>query len=255
MCQVFETHMFWANGSFSNVEKISVNSFLRHGYQLTIWTYGDVANAPSGVTINDAREILPEALFFSLPNGSCGPFSDLFRYAVLNKFGGLWVDTDVIALKPFDELPSQPFLVTQRVRRQGIRKLVKETLLRKTSFEVNNNVIFNPAPASGNLIDLAYVYAERFPKHKIGWGELGPALLSAIEKIYPDHGFKIMSPEFANPIDYWSCPSALLGPATKLRADSVFIHLYNQTWSDAGVDKNAPFPTQSLMSVLAKQYL
>src|SRR6185369_115805 len=129
----FQTHMFWAFGNLSNVERICATSFLRNGYQLCIWTYGDISNAPSGTIIKNAREILPESLFFQLPNGSCAPFSDLFRYAVLSKVGGLWVDTDVIALKPLEVAP-EPFLVTERTQVGSIKKLIKELIGRRNSF-------------------------------------------------------------------------------------------------------------------------
>ena len=255
MSQMFQTHMFWAYGSFSNVEKIAAASFVKNGYRLNIWTYGDISNAPAGVTLKDAREILPESLFFSLPNGSCAPFSDFFRYAVLNKVGGLWVDTDLIALKPLKEFPREPFLVTERLPVKTIKEFVKQTLLRRVSFRTNNNVIFNPIPSPGNIIDLAYLYSERFPKEKVRWSELGPDLLSAIEKIYPDHGFRIMPPEFANSIDYWNCPASLLEPGVKVHTQAIFLHLYNEAWRDAKIDKNAPFPKHSLMSFLAEEYL
>jgi hypothetical protein len=254
MSTQFQTHMFWAYGKFSNVEKISAKSFIKNGCKLNIWTYGDVSNAPSGAAIKDAREILPEYLYFETPSGSCAPFSDYFRYALLNKIGGLWVDTDVIALKPV-ELHPEPFLVTERTQR-GVKRFVKELLGRSASFRVNNNVIFNPIPSHGNIIDLAYFYCERFPKEKVQWGELGPALLAAIESIYPDHGFSIKPPEFANSVDFWSCPRTLLAPGVKLRhSDAVFLHLYSQTWRDSKIDKNAPFPKHSVMSVIADEFL
>jgi hypothetical protein len=254
MSPKFQTHMFWAYGNFSNLEKISTNSFLAKDYQLSIWTYGDLSNAPARAHVRDAREILPESLFFELSNGSCAPFSDFFRYAVLNKIGGLWVDTDVIALRrpQFDE----PFLVTERLPVGTVERLVKQALRRGVvSSRVNNNVIFNPAPSRGNIIDLAFLYSEHFPKNKIQWGELGPALLAAIERIYPNHGFIIKTPEFANPIDFWETPRALLEPGVRLSSAAAFLHLYNQTWNDSKIDKNAPFPKRSLMSLFAEEYL
>lgn len=249
----FQTHMFWAYGNFSNVEKITAKSFVKNGYQLNVWTYGDISNVPSGASVKDAREILPEPLYFELPSGSCAPFSDYFRYSVLNKVGGMWVDTDVISLKMIS-VPPEPFLVTERTQK-GIKRVVKDILGRKASSQICNNVIFNPIPTPGNMIDLAYLYAERFPKEKVQWGELGPALLSAFDKIHPKHGFSLKAPEFANSIDFWDCPRKLLEPRVKLHPDAVFLHLYNETWREAKIDKNAPFPKRSLMSLFAEEHL
>jgi inositol phosphorylceramide mannosyltransferase catalytic subunit len=56
----------------------------------------------------EALELPNRALFDSMTN--YGPKSDLLRYHLLNKFGGLYVDTDFECLKPFDELTYLNFL-------------------------------------------------------------------------------------------------------------------------------------------------
>lgn len=232
-----------------------MNSFVKNGYQLNIWTYGDISNAPSGASVRDARDVIPKSLFFLPPGGTPAAFSDYFRYAVLNTIGGLWVDTDVVAVKPLKMFPSQQFLVTERSAIKGIEKVIKQWLLRRKYVIICNNVIFNPCPCQGNIIDLAFNYSQRFPKEKITRAELGPLLLTAIERIYPNHGFIIKPPEFANSIDYWRCPSALLKPGFRLDPDAAFIHLYTETWRSAKVDKNAALPKRSLMAFLAGEYL
>ena len=255
MSTIFPTHMFWAYGNFSNVEKLCANSFVKNGYQLNIWTYGDISNAPAGAVVRDARDVIPKSLFFLPPGGGTpAAFSDYFRYAVLTTIGGLWADTDVVAVKPAERCPSQQFLVTERAEIKGIQRVIKQSLLRRKYVGICNNVIFNPHPSHGNIIDLAFNYSQRFPKENITRAELGPPLLTAIERIYPNHGFLIKPPEFANSIDFWRCPSALLKPEFKLDDDAVFIHLYTETWRSGMVDKNAPPPKRSLMAFLAGEY-
>jgi hypothetical protein len=230
------THMFWAYGNLSNLEQLCISSFLKNKYELMLWTYGEIPNAPSRAIIRNAREILPESIVFLNRFSSYASFSDLFRYAVLNKLGGLYVDTDVIALKRENDLPADPFLVTERTQNNSLKAC--------------NNVIFNPKPVGGNIIDLAFAYSERFPKNEINWGEIGPELLTAIVRIHPNHGFKLMGPEFANSIDWWKCPSALLEAGAAPTADAAFLHLYNEMWRRAKVNKDAPFPQDSLMQHL-----
>ncbi len=236
-------HMFWAYGDLSNLERICCTSFHRQGYELNLWTYGKISNAPMGVALRDAREILPEESVFLNAVGSYAGFSDLFRYAVLNTLGGLYADTDVIALKPASALPEVPFLVTERVR--GLEGKVK----------VNGNILFNPVPKIGNVVDLAYAYSLRFPKTDITWGEIGPDLLTMIASSYRKHGFSILGAEFANPIDYWDCPKALLEPDRKLPGASAFLHCYNEMWRRVGVDKNAPYAEGCIMASMAARYL
>lgn len=236
--------MFWAKGEFSRLETLCARSFVAQGYQLAIWTYGDMRNAPSGATVRDARDILPESRLFLNSKGSYAGFSDYFRYAVLNKLGGLYVDTDVVALYPPEALPAGPFLVTERVREQP------------DTVKINGNVLANPAPCSGNVVDLALAYTHRFPKSDITWSEIGPDLLTAIVSIYPRHGFGVMPPEFANGFDWWRCPAALLTPDMPLPEGAVFLHCYNEMWRRAGLDKDAAeFPARSIMHALAERYL
>lgn len=253
---MIKAHLFWAYGKLSKLELISISSFVAQGYEVNLWTYGDMPNAPTGAIVRDAREILPESEVFLNQRGSYAGFSDLFRYAVLCSIGGLYADTDVIALKPASELPTDPFLVTERT---GTKKNLKNTLRNLLGLQkgdrINGNIIFNPIPQQGNLIDLSYAYSLRFPKKDVKWSEIGPSLLTAIVKIYPNHGFKIQSPDFANPISYSDCPHKLLSQNVKVPDSSHFLHCYNEKWRRAGQDKNADYPKNCLLYNLEKRFL
>jgi hypothetical protein len=240
------THLFWAYGEISNLEKICLNSFIRQGYALFLWTYGDMTDVPAGVILKDAREILPENRVFKYKNGSYAGFANLFRYAVLSQKGGLYVDTDVICLTPSDKLQTQPFLVSERKPNANNPE---------SSSGVNNNVIYDPAPRPGDIIDLAFAFSERFPLDKLEWGDCGPRLLNMIAVAYPKLAFEIKEPDFANPIDYFNSPRDLLTPHFKLPRQAAFLHCYNESWRQAGIDKNAIFPEKSLMAFFAAKYL
>jgi hypothetical protein len=255
MTNLFDTHMFWAYGDPSLLERLCMNSFVQHDYRLKVWTYDQSIRVASKIEVMDAREILSESRLFTAGNGSFAPFSDFFRYTLLNERGGLWVDTDVVALKPMGLQDwSRPFLVTEHQHLDGISWFWNEKLKRRPRARVNNNIIFNPAPERGNLIDLAQIYAERFPKDKVRWDELGPSLFRGIAASYREHGFAIKPPEFANSIDYEDCPAAFFKPG-KPNPKAAFLHLYNQCWAYAKIDKNAPFPKGSLIAQLADKYL
>jgi hypothetical protein len=256
MTPFFATHTFWAAGKLTKIERICLGSLVKNGHNLIVWSYEDLQNLPAGATPGDAREILPESSFFALPNGSCAPFSDYFRYTVLNTAGGLWVDTDVIALRPTSALNWEtPFLVTERLPTPFVSGLVKRVLKKKNSIRVNNNVIFNPKPEIGNIIDMAQCYSQRFPKNKVTWSQLGPDLLSAIEQIYPGHGFDIKPPDYANSVDYWRCPLEFFKSGRKPNRAAAFLHLYGQTWAEAKLEKNGSFPRGSMMKTFEDEYL
>ncbi len=247
-------NFFWAYGSLSRLERLAINSFIYHGFDVTLWSYDRIANIPPACQLRDAREILPEDLVFLNGKKSYASFADLFRYALLTKVGGLYADTDVICLKPAELLPRQAFLVTEQ---SGTRKYIKNFLRKLLGISkpdrVNNNVIFNPAPSPGNVIDLAYHYSQHFPKDKIKWSEIGPKLLSAIVAIYPNHGYTIYHKDFANPVSQHDCPHLLLKNHA-LPDSAFFLHCYNEKWRQANMDKNAAYPEASLLGKLEKLY-
>ncbi|MFN6252263.1 MAG: glycosyltransferase [Alphaproteobacteria bacterium] len=235
-----ETHMFWAYGEFSRLERICVASFIKGGFDLKIWTYGEFENPILGAEIRDARQLVPEDQIFRNRSGSYASFSDLFRYTILTKIGGLYVDTDVYALKHADELPKEKFLVTERLPKGGL--------------QANNNVIFEPEVSRGSLVDLALAVAERFPRKDITWGELGPTLLTALARAYRMHGYRVYEPEFANAFDPWECPQALTAPIPpEVPEKAFFLHFYSDMWRRRNIEKNARFHPDSLYETYARR--
>jgi Capsular polysaccharide synthesis protein len=86
---------FWYGERLSPVANACMNSFRRHNFDFVLYTYGPVRGVPPFVTVKHAGDILPrDAVFHSC--GGYEHFSDLFRYHLLCKEGGWWVDTDVV---------------------------------------------------------------------------------------------------------------------------------------------------------------
>jgi hypothetical protein len=133
-----KTHMFWAYGDLTMLEKLAAVSFVANGFDLKFWTYGLITNLPNGIELCDARKIIPENRVFKSGSGSYALFADLFRYAVLREQGGLWADTDVVCLASsadFKYIAKDGFLVTERTR---------------NSIKMNNNLIYHPKPIAGD---------------------------------------------------------------------------------------------------------
>lgn len=196
--QAITAHMLWVKAPMSRLEYLCMKSFVDHGYRLLVWSYDDSLEIPEKAILRDANKVVDESKLFLNRRGSYAGFSDYFRYKVLNRFGGLYADTDVIAVRPAQELPKKQFLVTEHTRKKAFNRYI------------NGNVIYNPNPCKGNVIDLALAYTRRFPKDDVEWAEIGPDLLSAIVHIYPRHDFVIQPPAFANPLAWWECPQKLL---------------------------------------------
>ena len=94
----------------SNLERLCIYSFCANGHDFRLWTYGDLPNiprdtSPGKVEVRDAAEILPANKMFRV-KGSLANFSDWFRWELMVRFGGWWVDMDMVCLRPlaFEEL-------------------------------------------------------------------------------------------------------------------------------------------------------
>jgi hypothetical protein len=81
-----------------------------------LYAYDDVANVPAGCAMADAATVVPREHLFvhdePLHAGSVAAFSDLFRYLLLERDGGWWVDTDVICLS--DAIPDDEYVFAEQ---------------------------------------------------------------------------------------------------------------------------------------------
>jgi len=106
---------FWTGNPIGRLERAALQSYVNTGYNVHVYTYLPLeafrANLPSRthIKVYDARTILSEDKIFEYSGRKTGkradaysflPFSDLFRFNMLHKKGGSWMDLDVFLLKP-----------------------------------------------------------------------------------------------------------------------------------------------------------
>jgi hypothetical protein len=106
---------FWTGNPIGRLERAALQSYVNQGYTVHVYTYLPLqafrANLPSKthIKVYDARTILSEDKIFKYTGREKGkrtdaysflPFSDLFRFTMLHKKGGTWMDLDVFLLKP-----------------------------------------------------------------------------------------------------------------------------------------------------------
>lgn len=95
---------FWVDAPLGPIEQVSALSFLDVGHDLIVYSTGPLDGLPPGVELRDANEILSTAnIVKHRRTGSVALYSDLFRYALLNRTGHIWVDLDIVALRPFPD--------------------------------------------------------------------------------------------------------------------------------------------------------
>ncbi|MBZ9668700.1 glycosyltransferase [Mesorhizobium sp. ES1-3] len=192
------------------------------GHPVRVWSYAPEKLAflvPHGVEVRNADDVMPRALFERIVSGSeIRYFSDIFRYALLYEHGGLWMDSDVILLRPFPFRGDHFFNLQWRGSHRG--------------HFICGNVIY-AKPYSHHLRALYELSIERFhTAHGKEFGDIGPKLLS--DYIASDAGAElrewVFSPMFFNTIDWneidrFEKPIAEL--ADYLNDDRVFgIHLW-----------------------------
>ena len=156
-------NMFWHGGPLPPLVWACMRSFVERGHCLRVFTYDDFA-APSGVILEDAHGILasPRALD---SYEALAKHADIFRYQLLHKHGGWWVDTDVYCLT--DNPPRQAYAWAEQ--EPGI---------------INNAIL--KFPKGDVLCGQLLAAAMRLQNKSTNWGALGPALMSKIAAGHKD---------------------------------------------------------------------
>ncbi len=92
----------WIGDNLTNLEKLCVQSFIDNGHEFHLYTYTDIGGIPTAAIVKDGNEILPADKIFRNKKGGFSGFANWFRYQMLYKNGGYWVDMDMVCLRPFD---------------------------------------------------------------------------------------------------------------------------------------------------------
>ncbi len=238
----------WMGGELPPLAVASIASFVELGHEFTLYAYEPVANLPDGAVAADAQELLEtRRVRWLLERGKYALVSNLFRYETLRRRGGIWVDTDLIALRPFDFPPDELVLGYQE---DGV---------------VNGAVL--GAPAGHPFVEDLYRHALsprlRIPwKEKslpfrtrvdraVGllrhgrtyrlaqapWGVVGPSLVTSVVR-KRGLGASVRDPTAFYPIG-WSEVDLLLGSADaadgRIHAETYTVHLWNELLVRRGV--------------------
>jgi len=250
--------MFWHGLPLSRIERLSMISFLRNGHAVHLYVYDEPVGVPAGVELKDAAEILPRSsLFFHRRNQSVAHFSDWFRYQLLFERGGLWSDTDMVCLRPFDYANPVVFAwqdeehLNNAVLGLPARDPLAEWLAR--SCESPNRML--PYDDWSRRLAKLKRWVKGQGREAVRWGDTGPyGLTSAaqylgyIEHALPKWHFYPVAYE-QNRLLFKRVPAGVPSTFDGSRA----VHLWNQLID--GADKNARFPQDSPFEQLWSRYL
>lgn len=186
----------WVGTELSPFEAACLNSFVVHGYDVTLYSYRELAGVPDGVRQCDAGDILDPGLidaFVYAGKPDLAHFSDLFRCRMFQKTPHVWIDADVIMLRPLeDPLPATLFA-----------RELQGTIC---------NAVLRIAPDDPVLAELDRETVS-LARRDLRWGQTGPLLLTKLlrqrgrideafdaDLFYPlthDEFWKVLLPEHA----------------------------------------------------------
>jgi hypothetical protein len=118
---------FW-HGPLDRLRQTCLRSQVAAGHKVTVYSFEPLAQLPDGVGNAEAEAVLPHAFSEKLrppePDGSWRDwttlqFSDFFRMRLMARNPGLWLDADVLLLKPVEIDETKPYFAWERPRQLG----------------------------------------------------------------------------------------------------------------------------------------
>jgi hypothetical protein len=118
---------FW-HGPLDALRLLCLRSQVAAGHKVTVYSFDPLGQLPDGVGNAEAEAILPHAFAERLrPTGPDGvwrdwttlQFSDFFRMRLMARKAGLWLDADVLLLKPVEFDTAKPYFAWERPRQLG----------------------------------------------------------------------------------------------------------------------------------------
>jgi hypothetical protein len=258
----------WIGPTLSVMEQLSIRSFLANGHEYHLYVYDTPDGVPEGTVLKDANEIIPRDRIWRYKQegffkGSISGFSEQFRYNLLHRRGGWWVDSDVVCLRPFDH-PGEVVIASSYEGRHGVLPC---TFVLKF-------------PAGGPCTEYLVKTADRPDPDQIGCLEIGPML---VQKMVRELGLQSCTapPHHFAPLNWrglafrlvykpapWNLRSAyryfywrwhwVFHPDSapgRIRRSSYGVHLWNEFWRNLGLDKNETYASGCLYERLKRKYL
>ena len=233
-----EVSSLWIGKELSPINIISINSFLKNGFEYNLYVYEEVENIPKGVNILDGNDILPDSAIWYYGNGfnkgSPSSFSNEFRYTLLYKNGGLWADTDVVLLKKLELNDEFIFISEMNNEKQQVTTSVMYSKNSKQD-------IFK------DCID----EIENVDKDSIRHGDIGPVLLD-----YKVREFDFM--KYVKPIDEFCSINwdeiFTIFDDSELSEELIGLHLWQSRWKPDGFDEYEKYDKNCIYEQLKTKY-
>lgn len=228
----------WVGEALSTMEVMCINSYLHQGHEFHLYTYANIKNVPAGTILKDANEIIKEDEIFVDAFGGFVNLSNLFRYMLLYKKGGWWVDMDTVCLKPFNF--DEAYVFSSEYSDPYQRFVVNTTFIKSQ-------------PGAQFLQDCINFTIERGHDH-IHWGELGVNLISRM--IFRNNMSKYIKPhDYFCPVSAHQLNLLIHKPGYQLPKQAFALHWWHEIWKRRELDKNAAFPEGTVYETMKEKYI
>jgi hypothetical protein len=244
---------FWHGPPLSPYERLALRSFVDHGHEVVLFTYDPALAVPAGVRLADAGEIVPREAAYVLSGydaqGGFVAFSNEFRFELLARRGGWWVDLDVVCLRA--ELPTRELFFA--LERPGVE-----------ACEVASAVLRFPAghPLPRRCLEeCRRVVAElRARPGGAGLRDFGKLGAGVVERAVAELGLcaEAQPPATCYPV-HWSETGAFYSRARRaeveaLTANAAMVHLWNEILVASRRDKRRRPPRGSFLRALFERH-
>lgn len=92
----------WIGEKLQYLNQLCLKSHLRHGHPVTLYCTDEVTNAPEGVEVKPATDIMDIPMDI-VEQTSASFLSNVFRYKMIRATGAIWIDCDAFCHKPFPD--------------------------------------------------------------------------------------------------------------------------------------------------------
>jgi Alpha 1,4-glycosyltransferase conserved region len=225
----------WVGEQLGYLEQLCLVSGLAAGHEFRLYSYEPkkLRGVPRGIELRDAAEVMrSDRMVTYAGTTSYALGSNFWRYEMLGRGLGYWVDLDILLLKPFDF--SRDYVFGQE--QQGT--INTAVMLAPSGSALVNDLRRVPEPSAcpewyGPRRKLRF-HLDRLRGRPGGveylqWGTFGPLMLTYLVKKHELARFAL-APEVFYPINWREAPT-LYGPAahveSMLSEETRAIHLYN----------------------------
>ncbi|MBV8687054.1 MAG: hypothetical protein JOZ90_06150 [Alphaproteobacteria bacterium] len=243
----------WIGPRLGLVERACLRSVRAQGHPLRLWCYERPEGVPDGVEVRDAEEILPGAEIIRHQGGSVALFANRFRYELMRRGFGLWVDCDLYLVRPLAGLPQGHLFgwaAPDHINTAVLRLPPDSPLLPPLLALFEERQV--PPWLSRRARLAAWLRLKRSGRTGLGrmpWGAAGPLALTWLARQAGLDGEALPAPTFYP--RHWDDARWILDPAVTLEsvvgAETRAVHLWNELIKGF---KDAPAPPGSFLARL-----